>query len=83
MVCKWEVVGLQVEGLDKKPHIVVATPGRLLDLVDEQQLSLGMFLFFPPWQGHVRHTLAQISLLEGSLPRRLHKILPSKLCSGN
>jgi hypothetical protein len=33
----------QVEALGRAPHIVVATPGRLLDLVDAGQLSLGEF----------------------------------------
>ena len=31
----------QVAALEKLPHIVVATPGRLLDLIDDGHLSLG------------------------------------------
>lgn len=31
----------QIELLAKKPHLLVATPGRLLDLIDEGALSLG------------------------------------------
>ncbi len=30
----------QVQLLSRRPHVVVATPGRLLDLVDDGQLSL-------------------------------------------
>lgn len=42
--------GLQLEALAKWPHIVAATPGRLLDLVQEGSLPLGEGLlaaFFP------------------------------------
>ena len=37
---------VQVEALGKHPHIVVATPGRLLDLVDDEEapLTLGEWL---------------------------------------
>lgn len=31
---------MQVEALGKHPHIVVATPGRLLDLVDDEAAPL-------------------------------------------
>lgn len=31
----------QIELLAKKPHVLVATPGRLLDLIDDGALSLG------------------------------------------
>lgn len=31
----------QVEILQKHPHMIVATPGRLLDLIDDQLLHLG------------------------------------------
>ena len=31
---------VQVEALSKHPHIVVATPGRLLDLVDDEAAPL-------------------------------------------
>jgi ATP-dependent helicase YprA (DUF1998 family) len=31
----------QIQALRKNPHIVVATPGRLLDLIDDGHLSLG------------------------------------------
>jgi hypothetical protein len=34
----------QIQALHKNPHIVVATPGRLLDLIDDGHLSLGRFL---------------------------------------
>jgi len=34
----------QIQALRKNPHIVVATPGRLLDLIDDGHLSLGTFL---------------------------------------
>ncbi|PRW59081.1 DEAD-box ATP-dependent RNA helicase 20-like [Chlorella sorokiniana] len=33
--------GQQLEALSKQPHIVIATPGRLLDLVQEGSLQLG------------------------------------------
>jgi len=33
----------QIQALRKNPHIVVATPGRLLDLIDDGHLSLGKF----------------------------------------
>ena len=32
----------------RSPHIVVATPGRLLDLIDAGALSLGRWLYFIP-----------------------------------
>ena len=38
---KPSVALLQLEGLKKQPHIVVATPGRLLDLYDEGAVNLG------------------------------------------
>jgi hypothetical protein len=34
------VANVQVEALSKLPHILVATPGRLLDLVDDGLLKL-------------------------------------------
>ena len=33
----------QIKGLEKKPHLVVATPGRLLDLYDEDHICLGKY----------------------------------------
>ena len=33
---------LQIEMLQKRPHVLVATPGRLLDLVDDGMLTLGL-----------------------------------------
>ncbi len=34
---------MQVELLEKKPHVLVATPGRLLDLADSGAASLGAY----------------------------------------
>lgn len=34
-------IDVQVAALEKRPHILVATPGRLLDLIDSRKLSLG------------------------------------------
>ena len=33
---------LQIEMLQKRPHVLGATPGRLLDLVDDGMLTLGL-----------------------------------------
>ena len=32
---------MQLSGLERKPHLLVATPGRLLDLWDENEVQLG------------------------------------------
>ena len=37
-----EALALQVAGLEKKPHLLVATPGRLLDLWDDNEVDLGV-----------------------------------------
>lgn len=49
-----------MEGLDKKPHIVVATPGRLLDLVEENQLSLGKLCTVPGFWIKVQRQIATV-----------------------
>lgn len=49
---------MQEAELDGAPHIVVATPGRLLDFVQTSKLSLGDWPMFLPARLSPLHALA-------------------------
>ncbi len=38
-------INIQIKGLKKKPHIVIATPGRLIDLIDKKAANLNQLRF--------------------------------------
>lgn len=40
----WACALAQVAALHRRPHIVIATPGRLLDLLDASEVDLGATL---------------------------------------
>ena len=75
---------MQVEALGKHPHIVVATPGRLLDLVDDEAapLVLGEWLCLPPATGLLTIVPFHSSIAPyNSLYTQRQSLSPSKVLS--